>query len=194
MKGAEPDTPRGPQDAPGHGPMVLFASILCLGCSEPDRAMRANGEIEQSSDDEFEVEVDEEEVTDELMGYRTNLVPYEGEPEHAETHADAASVLIWGTADVEDLFHSIDAMDPSQSVQFEPGTTFVKEHFNEEGELFGVNIMFKGPEGYDPEYGDWVWLRVRGDEASHFGRVEFCQDCHAAAVNSDFVVGFGKSE
>ncbi|MGH1346226.1 MAG: hypothetical protein ACRBN8_31965 [Nannocystales bacterium] len=175
----------------------MLTSFLLLGCSEPERATRADGGDGQDSDDEtddIDVEVDEAEVTDELMAYRSNLVAYSGEPEHAETHADAASVAIWGTAEVEDLFHSIDAMDPSQSVTFSPGTTFVKEHFDEEGELFGVNIMFKGPEGYDPEFGDWVWLRVRGDEASHFGRVEFCQDCHAAAVNSDFVVGFGKSE
>lgn len=174
--------------------LLLIGSLCVGGCSDPDRVTRASGDDMDPSGDAIEIDVDEAEITEALMSYRTNLVPYAGEPEHAETHADAASVAIWGTEDVEELFHSIDAMDPSQSVEFPTGTTFAKEHFDEDGELFGVNIMFKGPDGYDPDYGDWVWLRVREGEPTHFGRVEFCQDCHAAAENSDFVVGFGKSE
>ncbi len=63
-----------------------------------------------------------------------------------------------------------------------------------DGTMFGINVMFKGPEGYDPEHADWVWLLSRDDEPMQFGKVEFCQDCHSAARNSDFVVGFGKSE
>ena len=169
------------------------AFVLLFACSDPDRVMRASGD-DGDSEDVIEIEVDESEVTDALMAYQETLVRYSGEPEHAETHADAASVAIWGTPEVEELFHSIDAMDPSQSVSFPEGTTFAKEHFDEDDQLFGVNIMFKGPEGYAPDDGDWIWLRVREGEPTHFGRVEFCQDCHAAAENSDFVVGFGKSE
>lgn len=195
MKDHSPTTDPHHHGAQNRWLFTVVTSVLLLGCSEPDRAVRADGELEQDvDDDEFDVEVDEAEITDELMGYHTLLVSYSGEPEEAETHADAASVAIWGAADVEEVFQSIDAMDPSQSIEFAPGTAFVKEHFDEEGEMFGLNMMFKGPVGYDPEYGDWVWLRVRGNETSHFGRVEFCRDCHSAAVNSDFVVGFGKSE
>ena len=175
--------------------IVLGMLASLPGCADPERVERADGgEDGETDEDAVPIEVDESEITALLMDYRSHLVPYSGEPEHAETHADAASVTICGTSDVEELFHSIDAMDPSQSVSFAAGTIFAKEHFDEEGDIFGVNIMFKGPEGYDPENGDWVWLRVRGESPTHFGRVEFCQDCHAAAINSDFVVGFGKSD
>lgn len=177
---------------------IALGLSLGLGCSDADRVERAEEDSEDGSmetEDPPLVELeDEDELLAQLLEYRSQLEKFGAGPEESETHADAAQVEIWGTPDVRTLFETIDPMDPSQFVEFEPGVTFVKEHFSEDGTMFGINVMFKGPEGYDPEHGDWVWLLSRDDEPMQFGRLEFCQDCHSAARNSDFVVGFGKSE
>jgi hypothetical protein len=127
------------------------------------------------------------------MDFENHLEQLSDEPELSETHSDAASVLVWGSPDAADRFLSIDPMDPTQEVTFEEGTMFVKEHFDESGERVGLTMMYKGPDGYDSAGRDWFWARVRGNEITHSGRVDFCADCHEAAHNSDFVVGFGKS-
>ncbi len=181
------------------GPPTLATVMglgLFMGCSDPDRVERS---METADDDSNEtetadVEIDEDELLAELLDYRSRLEKLGPGPEQSETHADAAQVEVWATPSAKALFDTIDPMDPSQFVEFDRGVTFAKEHFDEEGTMFGINVMFKGPQGYDPDNGDWVWLLSRDDEPMQFGRLEFCQDCHSAARNSDFVVGFGKSE
>jgi hypothetical protein len=178
---------------------LCFGTALALGCTEPERAPRAggdeeSGEYESSEGGEELVELELEEVLEHSTDYPNRLQRMGTSPELSETHADAASVQVWASPEVAETFLGIDPSNPSQAVSFQPGTTFVKEHFDAEGEMIGINVMFKGPAGYAPESGDWYWLQVRGDTVTHSGRVEFCMDCHAAAINSDFVVGFGKSQ
>ncbi len=162
------------------------------GCADPERSART----EATGDDEGgvpSVELSSEDVLAEAMGYEDSLTRLSETAEQSETHADAASVFVWGSPSVADLYRSIDPDDPTQSVDFPVGTMFVKEHFDEAGERAGLTVMYKGPEGYNPDARDWFWARVRGEETTHAGRVEWCSDCHNAAHNSDFVVGFGKS-
>ncbi len=175
---------------------VLWSTSIASGCSDPDRAERSveTADDTASETEASDVEIDEEALLAELLDYQNRLTKVGEGPETSETHADAAQVEVWATPAARALFDTIDPMDPSQFVEFDRGVTFVKEHFDEDGTMFGINVMFKGPEGYDPEHADWVWLLSRDDEPMQFGKVEFCQDCHSAARNSDFVVGFGKSE
>lgn len=175
--------------------ITTLAIIAALtACSEPERVERAVAdESGGETDADLDVDLDQDEVVASAMDYEASLVRLSDGPETSETHADAASVYVWGSADAADLYNSINPDDPTQAIAFPRGTTFVKEHFDEAGDLAGVTIMYKGPEGYDPEHGDWFWARVRGIEVTHAGRVDWCSDCHDAAHNSDFVVGFGKS-
>lgn len=179
-----------------HSALILAGVGLTLslaGCGDPDRAERANPDRAEMDDDVQDDLVDVEEVIAAAMRYEDDLMQLSLEAEQSETHADAASVFVWGSADVADLYHSIDPDDPTQAVDFPQGTTFIKEHFDEAGDLAGLTLMYKAPPGYNPDARDWMWARIRGDETTHSGRVEWCSDCHNAAHNTDFVVGFGKS-
>ncbi len=177
-------------------PKIL--ALLCLttcglsGCAEPDRTARTEATGDEEGDMPT-VDLSSEDIVAEAMGFENNLMRLSEMAEQSETHADAASVFVWGSSSAADLYWSIDPDDPTQSVDFPVGTMFVKEHFDEAGDRAGLTIMYKGPEGYNPDSRDWFWARVRGEETTHAGRVAWCSDCHNAAHNSDFVVGFGKS-
>lgn len=176
---------------------VLVLASFAVGCAEPERAARAEDEEEEltgSSGGFDEVEVEEDEVLAAIDDYTNRLLPMDDQAEVSETHADAAEVQVWVSPEAAETFASIDPDDPSQAVAFPEGSVLVKEHYDAEGNMFGLNVMYKAPFGYAPEDGDWYWMQVRGDAVTHAGRVSFCVDCHAAAINSDFVVGFGKSQ
>ncbi len=165
-----------------------------VGCDAPDPAERASAEDSAGTDDEgMNLEIDEDEIIAQGQRYASELVQLSEEPEQEETHADAAAVMVWGSASAADDFLSIDPDDPTQAVEFAPGTFFVKEHLDEAGATRGLTMMYKAEPGYDPEHGDWFWARLDGDSVTDSGRVGWCASCHAAAHNSDFVVGFGKS-
>jgi len=178
---------------------AVAALSVVVACSDPERAERA-GEEESSggeaSDDGpvYEVEIDESVVMALSFEYATNLERLTSEPEFSETHADAAGIHVWGTPGVAEKFHSVNPDDPSQAVTFDAGTHLVKEHLDRAGSRVGLTIMYKAPAGYNPTGGDWFWARVDGQTVTHSGRVDFCLECHGAAINSDFVVGFGKSD
>lgn len=180
-------------------PLVAFVGMAALvglaACVEPERFERASGEepTTTGTGDSGEPEVDQDAILAQAMAYEQELMLLTPEPEQSETHSDAASVRVWGSPSAAELFGSIDPDDPTQEVSFREGDMFVKEHFDEAGEVNGLTVMFKGPEGYDPSARDWYWARIRGDELTHTGRVQWCIDCHEAALNSDLVVGFGKS-
>lgn len=185
-------------------------SILCAGvvvlvaCSDPGRAERAeqaetadaessdDGAEESSGTSAGPAEVDEQVIMDQAMAYKTTLQQLTTELEQSETHSDAASVHVWGSAAAAESFFSVNPDDPTQIIDFEEGTMFVKEHFDGTGAVVGLTVMYKGPEGYFPEARDWYWARVRGEAVVDSGRVEFCSECHEAAYNTDFVVGFNK--
>lgn len=167
--------------------------IGIIGCGDPDRAERANPDRVEMDEEVGDDLVDVEQVIASAMAYENDLMQLSDAAEHSETHADAASVFVWGSPEVAELYRSINPDDPTQSIDFPEGTTFVKEHFDEAGDLSGLTLMHKAPAGYNPDARDWMWARVRGGETTHSGRVEWCSDCHNAAHNTDFVVGFGKS-
>lgn len=178
---------------------TLGASLAgLLACADPERVPRATGTDadavgSDSSESGAPVEVDLAMVRAAAEAY-ADLAPLTDVHELAETHADAAAVRVWGSADAKDPFDAIDPNDPTVVATFPTDTILVKEHFDAAGGMFGLNVMYKAPEGYNPAGNDWYWLEIRGDEITHSGRVGFCMDCHEAAINSDFVVGFGKSQ
>jgi len=170
---------------------------LLAACSDPERAPRAeldDDTFEESGGDVYRVEVDENLILQAARNYATQLERFTEHPELSETHADAASVQVWGTPGLSERFHSVDPDDPSQVVSFPERTHIVKEHLGTTGEPIGLTMMYKAPPGYNPVGGDWFWARVVGETVTHVGRVNFCLECHSAAINSDFVIGFGKSE
>ncbi len=174
--------------------LVVLAAAPC-GCGDPERVARAEPVDDAGSDDETDaaVEVDEADVLARATDFSNELIRISEMAEQEETHADAAAVVVWGSADALATFASIDPNDPTQDLAFPAGTMFVKQHLDEAGATRGMSVMYKAPPGYDPEGRDWFWARVEDDVVTDSGRVSWCSSCHAAAYNSDFVVGFGKS-
>lgn len=174
-------------------PLILLCSVLSVhaGCADPERTDRAGDD--GASEDPEELELDEDAILDRGRDFENTLVQLSDGPEFEETHADAAAVVVWGSEDVLELFESIDPDDPTQSIQFPPGTMFVKQHLDEDGGTRGLTMMYRGEPGYYEDGGDWFWARLDDDVPTDVGRVEWCAGCHAAAYNTNFVVGFGKS-
>lgn len=62
-----------------------------------------------------------------------------------------------------------------------PGAMIVKENYSPAKELKAVTVMYKAASGYDPQHGDWFWMkRLPDGTVEAAGRVESCQSCHQA--------------
>jgi len=69
-----------------------------------------------------------------------------------------------------------------------PDTAFiVKENYTAEKELAAVTVMYK-VEGYNPEGGDWFWLKYTPDgKIEKEGKVAGCIGCHSSAQGNDWL-------
>lgn len=70
----------------------------------------------------------------------------------------------------------------SRAAEMPTGSIIVKENYSPQQELAAVTVMYKADDGYNPDHGDWFWLKRLADgtvEAS--GKVDSCQACHQAS-------------
>jgi hypothetical protein len=76
------------------------------------------------------------------------------------------------------------------------GTLLVREVLGDSGAVETLTLMYKGPEGYNPDLGDW-WFGVtdtagvptRKDGVRQAGRLEACYSCHLDRAGDDFLFG-----
>jgi hypothetical protein len=54
---------------------------------------------------------------------------------------------------------------------------------------FGIGGMVKRPPGYNPDHGDWEYFYFENPRMITTGKLPTCVNCHAAAVQSDYVFG-----
>lgn len=80
--------------------------------------------------------------------------------------------------------------------QLPAGSIVLKENYtgtmlDEPGELDALTIMYK-VEGYNPDAGDWYWLKVSGDgEIAAEGKVAGCIGCHGQEGQKDYILRYG---
>lgn len=145
-------------------------------------------------EDEPEVEVDAEPILEALDGYdfyehyvRVNDVPV------VSQHGDAR-VYVWLEPELAEQYLAIDPMN-RQAVSFPRGTLIIKEQLDEFDVPISATLLYKGPEGYNPEVGDW-WFGTADlltNELIEGGPdLPSCVDCHSSAATSDFVHGLPK--
>jgi Cytochrome P460 len=70
-----------------------------------------------------------------------------------------------------------------------PGAVIVKENYTPQKKLVVTTVMYKEKAGYNPEHGDWYWLKRAPDgkvEAS--GKVPPCEACHMQAKEHDYLM------
>ncbi|GIV80816.1 MAG: hypothetical protein KatS3mg051_0170 [Anaerolineae bacterium] len=79
------------------------------------------------------------------------------------------------------------------------GSIIVKENYmgtpDEPGDLAALTVMYK-VEGFNPEGGDWFWLKAPGDGSAidAEGAVEGCISCHAQEGNADYMLRYNFGE
>ena len=67
------------------------------------------------------------------------------------------------------------------------GAIIVKDNHTPAGDQAAITVMYK-QEGYDPDNGDWFWLKNKTDGSDdRAGMLGGCQDCHVDGV--DYVFG-----
>lgn len=130
---------------------------------------------------------DEAEVVELAGQYATVLVQINDQP-FVSQHGLAAAVNVFVDPVAADLYRTLDPAAPVE-VAFPEGTLLVKEHLDPEGVSIGYNLMYRGPEGYDPEASDWYWARVTAEGvAAESGAIGYCIACHGAAPEHAFGV------
>ena len=72
------------------------------------------------------------------------------------------------------------------------GSIVVKDNFMPDGMLGASTVMYK-VEGYNPEAGDWWWVKFMPDGSVDMdgmaqGRVEGCIGCHAGGADNDYLM------
>ncbi|MBN1678852.1 MAG: cytochrome P460 family protein [Anaerolineae bacterium] len=79
------------------------------------------------------------------------------------------------------------------------GSIVVKENYggtvDEPGDVMALTIMYK-VEGYNPDAGDWFWIKANGDGSAidAEGMVEGCIGCHSQDGNADFMLRYAFGE
>jgi hypothetical protein len=66
------------------------------------------------------------------------------------------------------------------------GAIIVKENYTPERQFDSVTAMYK-IEGYNPETGDWFWIKYDAREIESEGKVEGCIAFHTGAADNDYL-------
>jgi len=87
------------------------------------------------------------------------------------------------------------------NVTVAPGTVIVREVFDATGQVAKLTVMAKGPPGYDPSLGDWLFAvtdphgaPLEENGAVLIGRLPQCHDCHRERSKDDFLFGVPGSD
>ncbi|WP_243089601.1 cytochrome P460 family protein [Thermus neutrinimicus] len=72
--------------------------------------------------------------------------------------------------------------------EYPVGSVIVKDNHMPDGKLDGVTAMVKQAKGYDPNNGDWFWVKYTPTgKVELAGKVRMCSSCHAQARGQDYV-------
>ncbi|MDW7773914.1 MAG: cytochrome P460 family protein [Desulfobulbaceae bacterium] len=81
---------------------------------------------------------------------------------------------------------ALDALREGKDV-FPQGAIIAKENYTGDRKLTALTVMYK-VEGYNPDGGDWYWLRYQADgTVDAEGKVRPCINCHRAKQDQDWV-------
>lgn len=131
---------------------------------------------------------DEDAVLALAAAYATDLEQINATP-FGSQHGLADTVNVFVTPEHAAAFDTLDPAAPSL-VEFVEGTLIVKEHLDGDGAYDGYLLMYKAPEGYNPDAADWYWARVTASgNAPNTGTVGFCINCHAQVAETGYVFG-----
>lgn len=124
-------------------------------------------------------------ATSDTLGGDTRITEVPAMSQH-----QGSDVVVWAQNDVAAIYRAADPANTSASVAFPEGATIVKEQLDDQGEMYAITVMHKGPAGYAPDSDDWFFERVEKDGTiSQQGQVGFCITCHSPRKPVDWVFG-----
>lgn len=148
-------------------------------------ASGTEAEAGATGDEAGEPEVDARAVAQLVAQYET-FVRLTQRP-ISSAHGLADTIHVWARSSDVESYEAASAGDP---VDFAEGALIVKEQFDADGALSSLTVMYKGPQGYAPEAGDWWWGFFGADlSLQNGGRIGACIDCHQRAEASDWIYG-----
>lgn len=133
-------------------------------------------------------EVTADEVQPILDAVETELVRITDTPIPGEVHGLADTMDIFVSADVEADYRTITRDNPESSVVFAERTVLVKEQYDADGAFNSFTVMVKGPDGQNPDVGDW-WFGFAGEDGVVAEGPAACGECHQGRPDSDYVYG-----
>jgi len=162
---------------------VIVACAAGMGC------MVGTAEISDSELDEA--------TLDRVVSYQ-GLPRINAQPYTSELGPFAINCYVAG--DVAD-YRKIHPEQRDANVTVAPGTVIVREVSDTAGQVTKLTVMAKGPSGYDPSLGDWMFAVTdpRGapleeNGALLIGRLTQCHDCHRERSHDDFLFGVPGSD
>ncbi|NVB42993.1 hypothetical protein G6O69_34545 [Pseudenhygromyxa sp. WMMC2535] len=168
----------------------LFPTLLCLS---PLLALACTDD--GSGDDESSY--DPEEIIATAVDFSTQLERLDVDTVESIHLENMSRGAIWANADAATIFRTLDPDDADQQAEFPPGSLFVKELFDPEGNpIDALNVMAKFDPGYFPEANDWFFALIQRDgtviqeQIGNGSEVGFCVDCHTSlAPDTDLIIG-----
>jgi len=168
--------------APRILPLLLLLPLLACDEEMEPEATGDTDAAETTGDSQSEVVVDEDAIAEQALNFES-LVKLTDEPIGSQ-HGLADTMNLWVDEGSVATYASLGSAD------FAPGSTIIKEQLDADGTLDSLAVMFKGPEGYAPDSGDWWFGIVRPNgNVGPAGQPASCVDCHAAAEDQDWAWG-----
>jgi hypothetical protein len=160
-------------------PLVLLVSLAaCDEEMDPDATSDSDARETEGDD----LTVDEDAIAEQALDFES-LVKLTDEPV-ASQHGLANTMNLWVDEGSVATYESLGTAD------FAPGSTIIKEQLEPDGTLNSLAVMFKGPEGYSPDSGDWWFGIVRPNgNVGPGGQPASCVDCHAGVQAQDWAWG-----
>lgn len=167
---------------PARAALPLTLLLTLAACDDDPMMGSADTDAETGSTD-AEATVDAQAITDQALDF-ASLEKFNDEPVPSQ-HGLANTMNLWVDAGALSAYEGLGA-----GTVFVPGTYIIKEQINGDGTLNSMAVMFKGPQGYAPDAGDW-WFGVVNPDGSIVvgGQPGSCVGCHADVAEQDWAWG-----
>lgn len=167
--------------------LCMVAALFATGCG--DNGGGENDGAGEAGDGNGDA-IDTSPVEAALAAFPDGFAQVNDTPIATQGHAQASFVDVWVQAVGVEAYETVDPAATGSMPSFEEGTIVLKEQFDDADTVVGYTIMFKGPEDYAPQSGDWWWgFADSAGRITNEGQIDFCISCHTPRADDDWMFG-----
>jgi hypothetical protein len=159
--------------------VAVAVAVPAGGCLVPDPEPLASAEIDESS----------------LL----SMLPiYDGSPAFTRLNEEpyltalpsGAALNVWVSSNAFAAYGGIAPETVGSGIEAPEGTMIVREVLDGAGAIETLTLMYKGPQGYNPEVGDY-WFGVTDPDGKpiKMGKLEECYGCHQERAADGYLFG-----